>query len=45
MSDNNKLIQDLTEEQIDEVAGGQGEILARYLRLSPENTKGAGQYH
>lgn len=40
MSDNKKLIQDLTQEQIDEVAGGQGEILATYLRLCPENTKG-----
>ncbi len=42
MSDNNKLIHDLTQEQIDEVAGGQGEILARYLRVCPENTKGGG---
>ena len=40
MSDNKKLIQDLTQEQIDEVTGGQGEILATYLRLCPENTKG-----
>jgi len=37
-----QLIQNLTQEQIDAVAGGTGEILPRYITRKPEDTKGGG---
>ena len=42
MSNKEQLIQDLTQEQVDAVAGGNGELLPRYLRTDPEDTKGGG---
>lgn len=39
-----RLIQDLSQEQINAVAGGAGELLPRYLRLAPENTKGGEDF-
>lgn len=37
---NAQLIHDLTQEQIDAVAGGTGEIVTRYITRNPEDTKG-----
>ena len=39
---NSQFIQDLTQEQVDAVAGGAGELTARYKLLCPEDTKGGG---
>lgn len=39
---NSQFIQDLTQEQVDAVAGGAGELTARYMLLCPEDTKGGG---
>lgn len=39
MNDSKKMLQDLTQDQIDHVAGGEGEILNSYLRLKSEDTK------
>jgi len=39
---NDVLIRDLTEEQIDAVAGGSGELMTRYLSIESEDTKGGG---
>ena len=37
---NNQLIQELSQEQVDVVAGAAGELTARYMRIRPEDTKG-----
>lgn len=37
---NSPFIQDLTKEQVEVVAGGAGELMTRYMRLRPEDTKG-----
>lgn len=42
MSNNKQMLQDLTQEQVEQVAGGEGEILSTYLSLRSEDTKTGG---
>ncbi len=43
MSNNKQMLQDLTQEQIEQVSGGEGEILNTYLSLKAEDTKTGGE--